>query len=215
MRILIVGAIFVASAGTLSAQEMKVVSSPPIGQEMTVPVGEEIYSFIRLFTIGGYQIDADTMAGHWLLEAPVIAGTQLVPVTTTKAAKGCVPYPNSFKVEGPCFVDDDGDGTFDRHSGDETTMFRKLKRSVPYSSVSLTVAREDSFRRVILFQGATADTLRFSYREFTNDVARPAFTEELSVLRETLPATIMVKNLQIKVVRVSGMGLTYRIIKAN
>jgi hypothetical protein len=67
----------------------------------------------------------------------------------------------------------------------------------------------------MLFQGATSDSLRFSYREFSNDMARPAFTEDLSIPREPFPSMIMVKNLQLEVLAVSGMGMRYRVVKAN
>lgn len=216
MRRIIAAMTFLAMLpSNLVAQEMTIVSNPPIGIESTVPAGGDIYSFVRLYTIDGYQLDADTKAGHWLLQESVKHGTKLVPVETTKAVKACVPYDFSFDAKGPCFIDDDGDGKFDRHSGDEVTMFRKLKSPVPYSQTKIALSREDSFRRSIIYQGATADSLRFSYREFNDDMARPAFTEELSVPRETLPAMIMVKNLQLEVLKISGMGLTYRIVKVG
>ncbi|MGD9472067.1 MAG: hypothetical protein AB7V38_07900 [Novosphingobium sp.] len=46
-------------------------------------------------------------------------------------------------------------------------------------------------------------------------MARPAFTEELTIPREPFPAMIMLKNLQIEVLGVSGMGLQYRLIKVH
>lgn len=110
-------------------------------------------------------------------------------------------------------MDDDGDGLFDRQATDDYNLAAKLKAPVPYSKIPISVSREDSFKRVILFQGATADSLRFSYREFSNDMARPAFTEELVIPREPFPAMIMIKNLQLEVLGVSGMGMRYRVIK--
>jgi len=207
-------AIALVIAAPAAAQQESIISNPAIGEETTVPAGGEVYSFIRLFTVPAYQIDADTKAGNWLLEAMVQKGTKLVPVETRKPAKGCVPAVESLTAVGPCFIDDDGDGSFDRHSADEVTMFRKLKSPVPYSRTNLTISREDSLKRVILYQGAAADSLRFSYREFKNDMARPAFTEELTVPREPFPAMIMLKNLQVEVLKVSGMGMTYRVVKA-
>lgn len=207
--------LFFAFIPVSHAQDIQIISKPEIGKENTVPAGEELYSFNRLYTVEGYQLDASTKAGNWLLETPVEAGTRLIPVSTTKAAKACVPQLGTFTPVGPCFIDDNGDGLFDRHSADEVTMFRKLKPPVPYSRTSLIVTREDNFKKIFLFQGATVDTLRFSYREFRNDLARPAFTEELSILREPFPAMIMLKNLQIEILNVSGMGLSYRVIKVN
>lgn len=211
LAILAVGA---PAAAELTATQ-KVVSSPQVGEERTVAAGEDIYSFYRVYTIQGAQIDADTKAGNIFLEEKLPAGTQLVPVATTKKFKGCVPYEGTFNAKGPCLIDDDGDGKFDRHSADEVTMFRKLKPPVPYSMVPMSLASADSFKRVILYQGATADSLRFSYREFKDDMARPAFTEELTIPREPFPAMLAVKNLRIEAIKVGGLGLTYRIVKVN
>lgn len=205
----------VSCATPAMGQRETIVSSPSIGAETAVPAGGEIYSFIRLYTIPGYQLEADAKAGEWLLENLVPKGMKLVPVETKRAAKGCVPGANSLNAVGPCFIDDNGDGTFDRQAGDEVGPFRKLKPPVPYSKAMLTIAREDSFKRVFLYQGATADSLRFSYREFKNDMARAAFTEELTIPREPFPAMIMLKNIQVEVLKVNGMGLTYRVVKVQ
>lgn len=203
-----------APAGS-GAQEMKIVSAPAIGEESTVGAGGDVYSFMRIYTIDGARIDVDTKAGDWLAEQAVPAGTMLVPVETTKKYKGCVPFSGTFEPSGPCFIDDDGDGRFDRHSRDQVVIFRKLKQPVPYTIVPVSIARADSFKRTILYQGATADSVRFSYREFKDDMARPAFTEELTIPREAFPTMARVKNLQIELLGVSGMGLRYRIVKAD
>ena len=203
------------TVGQSAAQTQNIVSTPEVGVETLISAGGDIYSYVRVYTINGARIETDTKAGDWLLEDKLPKGTVLVPVATSKKFKGCIPYPNTFDAKGPCLIDDDGDGTLDRHSRDEITLFRKVKEPVPYTLVPISIAQPDSLKRTILYQGATADSLRFSYREFKDDMARPAFTEELSIPREPFPAMIMVKNLQIEVLSVSGMGLRYRVVKVN
>ena len=193
--------------------EALLVSSPELGTEQTVPTGGELYSYSRLYTIEGARIDTETRAGDWLVEQRIPAGTLLVPVSTSKPFKGCVPFEGTFEASGPCFIDDDGDGTLDRHSRDEVVIFRKLKSPVPYSKTDISLMREDSFRYVLLYSGATGDTLRFSYREFKDNLARPAFTEELTIPRETLPQMIALKGRVFEILEVGGMGITYRLIK--
>lgn len=197
------------------SQDVKLISFPEVGVPNTIPAGGTIYSYVKMYAIPGARLDADTKAGDWLVERPVPAGTELVPVNTRAAFKACAPYPGSLEANGPCFLDDDGNGTFDRQARDNITIERKLKPPVPYSLVDVSVLRSDAFKRVILFQGANSDSLRFSYREFNDDMARPAFTEELTIPREPFPAMIMLKNLQIEVLGVSGMGLQYRLIKVD
>lgn len=206
-------AVALLTAPSAKAQQLTIIQSPEVGVETIVPAGGDVYSYFKVYTIDGVRTEAATKAGDWLLEQPVPTGTELVPVTTKAKFKACVPYPNSFDARGPCFLDDDGDGRFDRQARDDATMARKVKTPVPYSKVAISVARSDSFKQIILYQGATADSLRFSYREFKDDMARPAFTEELTIPREPFPAMILVKNLQLEIAGVTGMGLRYTLVK--
>lgn len=217
LRLVVLGALvfFAGQAFEAEAQQMKIVSSPDIGVEAEVPAGGELYSYGRIYSINGVKLDADTKAGDWLAEKDVSAGTRLVRVSSKAQFKGCVPLEGSFEGGGPCFLDDDGDGMFDRHARDSHTMARKLKAPVPYSAAEISLSKVDSFKRVFLFQGATSDSLRFSYREFQDNLARPAFTEDLTIPREQFPAVVMLKDLRLEVLGVSGMGLRYRVVDAG
>lgn len=215
MRTFVVGATLVLAASPVRAQEVQIVRFPELGVENTIPAGGEIYSYARVYSVDGAQLDAEAKAGDWLLERLYPAGTKLIPVSTKAKLKACAPEKDTLVASGPCFLDDDGDGKFDRQAADEVTMARKMKQPVPYSKTKISVVRQDSFKTVLLYQGATADTLRFSYREFKDDVARPAFTEDLSIPREPYPAMIMVKNVQLEVAAVTGMGLKYKVVKVN
>jgi hypothetical protein len=54
--------------------------------------------------------------------------------------------------------------------------------------------------------------LRLSYREFSNDLARPAFTEELSFpVSDAFPQTIVWRNTKITLLGLDNEGLRYRI----
>jgi hypothetical protein len=194
---------------------MRVQFFPEIGVEAVTPAGGELYSFVRVYTIDGAMLDEDSGPGGAFRGPSVPKGTQLVPVTTKAAYKACVPAAGTFQPEGTCFLDDDGDGKFDRQAHDEITRASRLKAPVRYSRVPVSVETEDTFKRVFLFQGATSDSLRFSYREFTGGLARPAFTEELTIPRSDFPFSIRLKDLQLEVLGVDGMGMRYRLVKAD
>lgn len=75
-----------------------------------------------------------------------------------------------------CLRDTDGDGMFDRIAGGNliATDFPPL----PYRSDA--VGTGTGFRKELLYQGVQGDTMRLSYREFANDMARPAFQQDLT-----------------------------------
>jgi hypothetical protein len=56
------------------------------------------------------------------------------------------------------------------------------------------------------------NALSLSYREFSDDMARPAFTEDLSVpMGATFPQPIVVKGQRFIVHKIDGTGLTYQL----
>jgi hypothetical protein len=57
--------------------------------------------------------------------------------------------------------------------------------------------------------------LLLSYREFSGGLARPAFTEELSIpLDKTYPQELRFKGLTIRVDKLNGTGLQYELLAA-
>jgi hypothetical protein len=96
---------------------------------------------------------------------------------------------------------------------DFVTSALKLKVKVPYSLKRIVVDTSESFKQVILYQGATSDTLRLSYREFKDNMARQAFTEELTIpLDKTFPQDIAVKAVKLRIHKINGLGMTYEVL---
>ena len=110
--------------------------------------------------------------------------------------------------------DKDGDGRIDQVSA-ENVLFtsKKLKEPVAFTMVDAPAsAGADYFRQVLTFSGGAGGVLRISYREFSHDVARPAFTEELSFpLEAAYPQTITWRDTRITLLGLDGSGLRYRV----
>ncbi len=70
------------------------------------------------------------------------------------------------------------------------------------------------FRNEIVFQGAAGGILRFLYREFGNDMARPAFSQELTY---DFPGDgsleVAVKGARLEILDAGNAGLRYRILR--
>ncbi|WP_379547195.1 hypothetical protein ACFCW2_13675 [Qipengyuania sp. DSG2-2] len=195
---------------TASAQELEpeftIFHVPSPGDLQTASVGTTIHEYSRTYSFNATVTDVDMRGGQWLIPLTVEAGTPLFPVSTRTEHKACVP-------DGPCGLDDDGDGTFDRMSADQVKSALKLKVPVPYRKVRITVDSPENLRKIVIYTGATSDTLRLSYREFINDLARPAFTEELVIpIGATYPQDVAVKNVKLRVHAIDGLGLRYEIL---
>jgi hypothetical protein len=73
------------------------------------------------------------------------------------------------------------------------------------------VGAEDALRRELVYGGSTDNTVSILYREFLNDMARPAFSQEL---RYDLSKgrVIGYKGARFEVLRADNTGITYRVI---
>jgi hypothetical protein len=115
---------------------------------------------------------------------------------------------------GPaCLYDTDMDGKFDRTDANVVFTSRKLKEPVPYVFVDVPqLSGGSNFRQTLTYLGAAAGVLRISYREFSGDMARPAFTEELTFpLEKSFPQTIRWRETKITLLGATAEGLRYRI----
>lgn len=67
-----------------------------------------------------------------------------------------------------------------------------------------------SFKAELIYAGNDGATVRFTYREYMNDLARPAFSQELSYnLKES--RTIGYKSVKIKIHGISNSSATYEV----
>lgn len=107
-------------------------------------------------------------------------------------------------------MDDDGDGKFDRVAGNEVQGGKRLDHPIAYMKSEYIDTAPGSLKQVVIYLGSTKDTLRLSYREFVDDMARPAFTEEYSFpLDSKFPQPIGFKDVKMIVSGIDAAGLHY------
>jgi len=84
----------------------------------------------------------------------------------------------------------------------------KLKvKNVIYTNANC----EDCFKKVFIYNGKAGNAVNFSYREFINDMVRPAFTQELQYdLNEG--KIIGFKGLRIEILNTSNIEIEYKVL---
>lgn len=85
-------------------------------------------------------------------------------------------------------------------------------KTVDYRPTTPTeVFSKDSFKAELLYNGTAKKVVKLSYREFKNDLARPAFTQDLTYdLSEG--DVIGFKGARFKVLKTSNSGITYKVL---
>jgi hypothetical protein len=70
---------------------------------------------------------------------------------------------------------------------------------------------QDCFKKVFIYNGKAGNVIKFSYREFMNDMARPAFTQELQYdLSEG--KIIGFKGMRIEILNTSNIEIEYKVL---
>jgi len=116
-------------------------------------------------------------------------------------------------VQGICLIDREGTGTFTRINFRGMYNAKLLPTPIAYRLDKVPIPDPKSdYRDVLVFLGVSAGSLRLGYREFSGDLARPAFSEELTFpLAPSYPQPIAFRNLRITLIGLDGAGLRYRI----
>lgn len=121
----------------------------------------------------------DSISGSfWKSRNSAVAGSSLVAAISQGMKIFCQP-PGG--VGTPCLKDTDEDGFFDKAS--TMNVYGMLVNETNIDPVGYRLANqniEDGFKYELLYQGNDENVVRIAYREYTDNLARPAFSQDLS-----------------------------------
>lgn len=79
--------------------------------------------------------------------------------------------------------------------------------------ISIEAWGKDSFKRELIYGGVSGNSISISYREFSDGIARPAFTQELKY-DLTDSKIIGYRGARFEVIKASNTSLKYKMLKA-
>jgi len=89
--------------------------------------------------------------------------------------------------------------------------FYKPTKPIQFESTTYIDRSAPGFYQELIYNGRTGDTLRFLYREFANDMARPAFSQDVQYdLRES--STVGFKGARLEVLDATNVNIKYRVL---
>lgn len=83
---------------------------------------------------------------------------------------------------------------------------------VSYKETSITEIPKDGYKHELIYNGIDGKTIKCIYREYLNDLARPAFTQELSYNLD-VDTTIGFKGSRIKILDANNTSVKYIVLK--
>jgi hypothetical protein len=78
-------------------------------------------------------------------------------------------------------------------------------------SIQVKIPSDETFKQEFIYGGRTASTIKFTYREFVNNLARPSFSQDVQYdLEES--NIVGFKGLKIEVVNASNLEIKYKVL---
>lgn len=199
--------------------EERVGKLPSLGTVATVPVGGTVFSQFRYLSKSGYRLTEQVNTRLRLGLVRASAGDFVVKSIADGQPAFCTELKAYIdRMAGPfkpaCFLERGPAGVFTHVMAAPGPIFFEtaLERPVRYEASELVVPSTDAFRYELLFQGASNKTLRIAYREFKNDMARPAFYQDVTYELEALPMQVSFRTVRLEVLAAGNSGLTYRVL---
>ncbi len=231
-RLLRLSVIFAVSATTACApawipgpvadRQQRVGSRPDLNRSATAEVGDNLYTEFKVVTKQTATLTEDANGslelGH-RIALPAGKAGELQKHSQYGWKMMCFQYVTVSGVGGPahtCLVDVEGDGTFDKSMFTNRDKYFDLDKKAAYSCASDSSSQDitDGFKREALYQGVSKGSVKVSFREFINSMARPAFTQDISYDLEPDGTTLIAfQGLRIRVLRASSSGIEYIVEK--
>jgi hypothetical protein len=211
-----------ALAQVKHSSDYRITASPTGGEIVTATAGDPIYTVEA--TPVSVTTDQHIEIAHKVSYGNFMKGTVTIPsdakFTRVDGYDGVYACTHQNVLFGyranSCLYDKDGDGKFELFAYSKGDELRQLKEPVPYKTVSSSSATVGyAFRSVVTYLGSDGNSINLSYREFYNNYARPAFTEELKLpLMKAFPQQMRFKGTTINVLGVDGSGIRYAVVSS-
>lgn len=207
--------------GTLSPQ-----NTSQVGKTLTVQMGEKVYESGQLdhtMTATTQATASGHMYGLHYINTPSGFTGELLTDSHDGSLAMCVDVgevSGGIFVENEsykCLVDANKDKAFESSRYSNHRPYWPLKEKVPYTTAiqkATPKSTSGGYKCELVYQGYAQGVLRFAYREYVNDMARPAFSQDLTYERNASePTVIGFKGLRMRVLDANNTSITYVIDK--
>lgn len=192
------------------------ISEPPIGQVVSAEVGGTMLqqgkyiesdalflpNQVKVGLIGTYTFSK----GYYVKEGEDSKNEFYKPEISSEGGKVTVgaltdPYQTMMVSKSENTLC--GVSVFNAKVCEDNVYFQRLKRP------ALTL---DGFQQTLLYSGRVGDKINISYREFSNNIARPAFNNDVEYdLSES--NIIGYKGAEIEIIEATNRKITYRVVR--
>lgn len=198
-----------ASIQTASPKR-QVGSFPELGKTQTVSTGQVMVTKYDYLSLGMATLLERVDQSRWYGRPAVQAGEKLTPAISGGQQIFCFP---GFSLGAACFADSKGDGSFDLAY--TVNLYGYLVNKDRIQPAAYRIADQsikDGFKYELLYEGVDNDVVRIAYREYTENVARPAFSQDLTyTLASSGTTQIKFREVSINVLHADNTSIEYTV----
>lgn len=180
---------------------------PELHSVTTVNVGQVMVAeYDYLSQIRATVLD-DVSGSFWAHRRSISSGDSLVSAISSGEQVYCQAPP---REGAPCLKDSNGDNHFDRAYS--MNAFGMLINGRSIDGIRYRVADQniqDGFKYELIYQGRDRDTVRIAYREYTDNLARPAFSQDLSYTLKGAQTDIRFRDVALTIHEANNNEITY------
>ena len=179
---------------------------------MILPVGEIMVEQGTTETFEGIKFTMDDPSGY------VSRGTyRFIGIQGDKRLYEPVPETGA-RIDvtglfGDLFLVDDGESLQIASYSEKGALLKTMTTADPsaYSSGTYSIYRPNGFQQTLVYLGKDGNKITFSYREFEDDFARPAYTMDVTYSLDE-SNIIVFKIAKIEVIDASSSSITFRVL---
>ncbi|MDH4943525.1 hypothetical protein [Sulfurimonas sp. C5] len=121
---------------------------------------------------------------------------------------------NNYSYYDKCLIDLNNTNQFTHISLYNGQELFELVKPIDYTDIQSTEYSKESFKYIVLYQGKIGNKIKISFREFLNDMARPAFTQNIEYELDDKETTLIgFKGLRIEVLKATNLDITYKVVE--
>lgn len=202
----------------------KVGESPALRAASEREVGEVIYETFDYEEWQGAQLAEPLRISVLAAQATINPGDALIAVEEKGATVYCTAKPtlqvvNQAPSSRVCLADRNQDQRFEEWRAPEGPPARinwaPLKVAVSFSTGSKMAPTGNGYRYELLYQGLSGNVVRLLYREYVDDLIRPAFQQDLSyTLASSGPTEISFRGTKIVIESADNNRIRYEVLSS-
>lgn len=202
-----------------SSVKPEIGTEPQVGKTHTASVGSVMFSQYKLWRVSSFRLSENYAGSIGGARVEITSNDNLVQATANSQDAYCTEFNTMRNIFGvaikrTCFggITPDGKVSSVMVPADAIWWSQNLPKPILVVRHEEAAPRSGSYRNELVFLGAAGKVIRLLYREYMDDLVRPAYSQEVSYDVSNLPMEISFRTAKFQVLELGGSTITYKVL---